>query len=412
MNKKFAETLPLDFNNVLIYPSLSNIDSRKDVELNTNFDFVHKQKNWCPIPIMSANMDTITGINMAYELVKHNMIAVLHKYVSIDEIKKLFDKIDLFNEKMKKINFKKPTENDIKFLIEEGLLPTLIEKDSLVDKEKKMILEKEYKASVNKKLEDLSKSLVYIDYRNVFVSRGTSKEDKVKLEERIKFEPRILSICIDVANGYRNGVFEYIEELRNGLCENKILMVGNIATPDALIKYDSIGVDIAKCGIGQGSACLTRVKTGVGVPQLGMILDLYSEREKHKLNIKICSDGGCTIPADIAKAFVGGADFVMIGGMLSGHKECPGDIIEMDGKKFVRFSGMAASESQWNGVPEYGTDEGKTVFRPYKGKVKNTINDIFGGLRSTCTYTNSKSLKDLINAKFVKSNIQENRIFS
>lgn len=416
MTKKFADLMPLSFEDVLIYPCISNVNSRKDVELNVNFDFTHKVKQWKPIPIMSANMDTITGIDMAYELAKHNLIAILHKYVSIEEIRILFDKIDFFNHRMLQIDFLNPKQEDIKFLTEEGLLPTLSKKSVyIIEEEAKKKLKAEYDSIVNKKLKDLSvykDNSIFIDHRNIFISRGTSKDDKVKLTERIKKEPRIQSICIDVANGYRNDVFDYIEELRNGLCENKIMMVGNIATPDALIKYDSIGVDIAKCGIGQGSACLTRVKTGVGVPQLGMILELYKTKINSKLSINICSDGGCTIPADIAKAFVGGANFVMIGGMLAGHQECPGDIVEIDGKKFVRFSGMAASESQWNGVPEYGTDEGKTVFRPYKGKVKNTINDILGGLRSTCTYTNSQSLADLKYAQFVRSNIQENRVFS
>lgn len=403
----------IDFNDVFIKPKISNIESRKEVNLKLNIKSKNNLLNtWHPIPIISSNMDTITGTRMAFELLKHNLIAVLHKYIEIEKISNLFDKIDNYNLQMKKINFLNPNDNDIKFLEKEGLIPKLDE-ELLIDLnfEKLEEIKEQHKNLIKNKLKELSKKKYQIDYRNLFISRGTSEKDKIKLKERLIQEKRIQSICIDVANGYRKSVFNYIKELKNSLCKDKILMVGNVATYDAVIEYSKVGADIVKIGIGPGSACITRVKTGVGIPQIGTMLEIKKhEKEFHCL---ICLDGGCVIPGDIAKAFVAGANFVMIGGMLAGHKECPGVIENVNGKKMMRFSGMAATESQWNGVPEYGTNEGKTVMIPYKGKVKNTIFDILGGIRSTCTYTNCKNINELQNdVEFIKTTVQENKIFS
>lgn len=176
------------------------------------------------------------------------------------------------------------------------------------------------------------------------------------------------------------------------------------------------------------SACTTRVQTGVGVPQIGMVMEIKEgiKQELNRLssldptspiidllsNVKICVDGGMKRTGDIAKSFVAGADFVMLGGMLAGHKESPGSEEIVDGKRVKRFSGMAASISQQSGVPTYGVEEGKTVFIPYKGKLKNTIQNIEGGLRSSGTYINAFSISEFKNASFVRTHVQENRIFS
>lgn len=354
---KLEDTLYLDFIDVLIKPRVSEVESRTEVDLRVD---MHSDKpymkNWKPIPIMSANMDTVTDIKLAFELLRFNLIPVLHKYVSVEDIKILFDKIDEYN-----------------------------------------------------KTHDES-----IDYRNLFISLGTSDNDKIKLITRLEQEPRVKSVCIDVANGYRKSVFEYIENLRTTSCKDKILMVGNVATPDAVIKYDSLDVDIVKLGIGPGSACTTRVQTGVGVPQISTILE--SKKALSNVSSKktfICSDGGCKVYGDISKAFCAGADFVMLGGMFAGHEECPGTKETINGEVLKRFSGMAAKESQWSGVPDYGVEEGKTVFIKYRGEVKHTILGMLGGLRSTCTYTNSENLQDLIHhGVLIRSNVQENKIFS
>jgi GMP reductase len=368
IKNKIEPELYLDFSDVLIKPRLSQYESRSLIDLTRNFTFtkehtIHFENltskeyfiDWKPIPVMSANMDTVTDTLVAFELVKNNMIAVLHKYVSKSDIKTLFDNIEKYN-----------SEN------------------------------------INQK----------IDFRNVFISRGTSDRDKIKLKERLETEPRIKSVCIDVANGYRQSVFDYIDNLRNGLCKDKILMVGNVATNDAIKKYAEAGVDIIKCGIGPGSACTTRVQTGVGVPQISVVLNGI-EALKNYPETYLCSDGGCKVYGDIAKAFCAGADFVMIGGMLAGHEESPGDKEYIDQKIFKRFSGMAAKESQWDGVPSHGVEEGKTVMLPYRGLLQDTLNGILGGLRSTCTYTNSPDILSLVrNGTLIRTNVQENRIYN
>lgn len=416
--KKIEEKVYINFEDVLIKPCVSSINSRKNVDLKLdiyNFNKKDYFKNWKPIPIMSANMDTVTDVVSAFELLKKNWIAVLHKYVSLNDIQKIFDKIDYYNSKILSLNEENITNSDLLFLEENGMVEKLdlSEFYHLTQEEKNSKID-EYNKYVKTIVGKLSEKKYLIDYRNLFISRGTSEEDKKKLEIRLFKEKRIQSVCIDVANGYRTEVFEYIKELKNGLCKNKILMVGNVATYDAVKIYSTLEVDIVKCGIGPGSACTTRIQTGVGVPQIGMILEIKENLEKDNIsNILICSDGGCKEIGDISKAFVAGAEFVMLGGMLAGHKENPGTIEEVNGKKVKRFSGMAAKESQWNGIPTHGVHEGKTVMIPYKGKIKNTIFNIEGGIRSTCTYTNSKNIEELIlNANLIKVTVQENKKFS
>jgi len=155
------------------------------------------------------------------------------------------------------------------------------------------------------------------------------------------------------------------------------------------------GADIVKVGIGPGSVCTTRVKTGVGYPQLSAIIECADAA--HGLGGQIISDGGCAIPGDIAKAFGAGADFVMLGGMLAGHTESGGELIEIEG----------------GGVAEYRASEGKTVKVAFKGNVINTLQDILGGLRSTCTYVGAERLKELTKrTTFIRVNEQENKVYS
>ncbi|HVY53641.1 MAG TPA: IMP dehydrogenase, partial [Gammaproteobacteria bacterium] len=139
-----------------------------------------------------------------------------------------------------------------------------------------------------------------------------------------------------------------------------------------------------------------REKTGVGYPQLSAIIECADAA--HGLGGQVCADGGCVTPGDVAKAFAAGADFVMLGGMMAGHDECLGDIIEENGKKYKRFYGMSSSEAMekhQGGVAEYRASEGRSVNIPYRGAVKNTILDILGGIRSTCTYVGAHRLKEL-----------------
>ena len=160
------------------------------------------------------------------------------------------------------------------------------------------------------------------------------------------------------------------------------------------------------------SVCITRVKTGVGTPQISLIEKVSNKIKEINADMLMISDGGCKVEGDICKAFVAGTDFVMIGGMLAGFKESPGTIEIIDGRKFKRFSGMAAKESQHNGVPKHGTEEGKTVLVPYNGKVYHKLLDIEGGLRSACTYINAASISEMKFGTLILTNTQENKKFN
>ena len=174
------------------------------------------------------------------------------------------------------------------------------------------------------------------------------------------------------------------------------------------------GADVIKVGIGPGSVCTTRVKTGVGYPQLSAIIECADAA--HGLGGQIIADGGCKIPGDIAKAFGGGADFVMLGGMLAGHDESGGELIQKDGKHLKLFYGMSsktAMNKYAGGVADYRASEGKTVEIPYKGAAEETVKDILGSLRSTCTYVGASRLKELTKrTTFIRVQEQHNEVFS
>ncbi|KAM9739800.1 GMP reductase 1 isoform 2-T3 [Dama dama] len=192
------------------------------------------------------------------------------------------------------------------------------------------------------------------------------------------------------------------------------LQAGNVVTGEMVEELILSGADIIKVGVGPGSVCTTRTKTGVGYPQLSAVIECADSA--HGLKGHIISDGGCTCPGDVAKAFGAGADFVMLGGMFSGHTECAGEVIERNGQKLKLFYGMSsetAMKKHSGGVAEYRASEGKTVEVPYKGDVKNTILDILGGLRSTCTYVGAAKLKELSRrATFIRVTQQHNTVFS
>uniref|UniRef100_A0A669E2R8 GMP reductase n=1 Tax=Oreochromis niloticus TaxID=8128 RepID=A0A669E2R8_ORENI len=207
--------------------------------------------------------------------------------------------------------------------------------------------------------------------------------------------PALKYICLDVANGYSEYFVEFVKKVREKFPKHTI-MAGNVVTGEMVEELILSGADIIKVGIGPGSVCTTRIKTGVGYPQLSAVIECADSA--HGLKGHIISDGGCSCPGDVAKAFGAGADFVMMGGMLAGHDQCSGEVIEKNGKKYKLFYGMSsdtAMKKYTGGVAEYRASEGRTVEVPYKGDVENTIRDVLGGLRSTCTYVGAAKLKEL-----------------
>lgn len=250
-------------------------------------------------------------------------------------------------------------------------------------------------------------------YERVMVSSGTSREDFDKLSVIMGNDPKLRFICIDVANGYTENFVAFVKRTREAF-PDKVITAGNVVTGEMVEELILSGADIVKVGIGPGSVCTTRVKTGVGYPQLSAIIECADAA--HGLSGLIVGDGGCTCAGDVAKAFGAGADFTMLGGMLAGHDESGGEIIEEDGKKSVQFYGMSsktAMDKHAGGVAEYRASEGKTVSVPYRGPVETTVQDVLGGIRSTCTYVGAGKLKELTKrTTFIRVMEQHNTTFS
>ena len=247
----------------------------------------------------------------------------------------------------------------------------------------------------------------------IAVSTGTSGADFDKLVALINEHPQLRFICIDVANGYSEHFVAFLRKVRKQYAE-KVIIAGNVVTGEMVEELLLSGADIIKVGIGPGSVCTTRVKTGVGYPQLSAIIECADAA--HGLGGLIISDGGCSTPGDVAKAFGAGADLVMLGGMVAGHDESGGEVEEKNGEKVKIFYGMSsatAMKKHSGGVAEYRASEGKTVTVPYRGKVDETVLDILGGVRSTCTYVGASQLKELSKrTTFIRVEEQENQVYS
>jgi GMP reductase len=247
---------------------------------------------------------------------------------------------------------------------------------------------------------------------NIALSTGTSPHDFENITKILEANPKLKFICIDVANGYSEHFVAFVKKTRSKF-HDRVIIAGNVVTGEMVEELLLAGADIIKVGIGPGSVCTTRVKTGVGYPQLSAIIECADAA--HGLGGQIISDGGCTTPGDVAKAFGAGADFVMLGGMLAGHDESGGELIVRKGKKLKQFYGMSsatAMDKHVGGVADYRASEGKTVEVPYRGKVEGTLLDILGGIRSTCTYVGASQLKELSKrTTFIRVSEQENRIY-
>src|SRR5210317_29312 len=245
------------------------------------------------------------------------------------------------------------------------------------------------------------------------MSIGTGDSDYNKLVQvKAAVNNKLKYVCIDIANGYSEHFVDHVRKVRKNYPEI-VIIAGNVVTADQTQELILAGADIVKVGIGPGSVCTTRIQTGVGYPQLSAVIECADAA--HGLGGHIIADGGCTCPGDVAKAFAAGADFVMLGGMLAGHDEGGGEVIEkyyetnelvegswdkrvIERKQFVQFYGMSsktANDKHFNGLKDYRSSEGRTVLTKYKGDVNITIQDILGGVRSTCTYVGAAELKNL-----------------
>lgn len=351
MQKIINET-KLDFDDVLIRPKRSGLNSRSEVSVVREFTFKYSPRTLLSSPIMVANMDTVGTFSMAKSLSHHKAITCLHKHYQSAEY----------------INFYC---------------------DPLID-----------------------------DTSLVFYSIGTGKKDIDKLihvSESLSINGKLTpNICLDIANGYSEQFVKTAAHVRL-LFPESIIMAGNVVTQEMTEELIIHGkVDIVKVGIGSGSVCTTRLKTGVGYPQLSAVMECADAA--HGLGGHICSDGGCKIVGDIAKALGGNADFVMLGGMFAGCDECDGEWhYVLDKKEYLKYYGMSskdAMDKHHNGVAQYRTAEGKCVTVPYKGKADDIIQDIYGGLRSACTYIGATKIKDFgKKTTFIQVNNTHNRVF-
>lgn len=247
----------------------------------------------------------------------------------------------------------------------------------------------------------------------VWYSIGMTPDDEKKLDSFVKKKPGVVEkLCVDVANGYSEAFVDFVKKIR-AKHPTLTIMAGNVVTGEMVEQLVLAGVDVVKVGIGPGSVCTTRKMTGIGYPQLSAVIECADAA--HGLGGLICADGGCTVPGDIAKAFGGGADFVMLGGMFAGHDQAEEKIVEVNGKKYVAFYGMSsdtAMKRHKGGVAEYRASEGKTVKIPYKGDVSGSLQDILGGLRSACTYVGARKLKELSKrTTFIRVSQQLNTVF-
>lgn len=312
----------LTFDDVLLVPGYNGIKSRQDVTT----EVLLKDRRFL-IPVASANMDTVTGQSMADAITALGGLAILHRFMSIDE-------------------------NVI-----------------------------EFKGCAN-------------PARTGF-SIGIGRDGLARAEALVAAGADI--VCVDVAHGHSKEVNRTIRALRESYQDNLMIIAGNVATYAGADYLAAAGADVIKVGIGPGSVCTTRIKTGYGVPQLTAIM------ECRKVDRALIADGGIRTPGDAVKALAAGADFVMLGGMLAGTDETPGATVERalaDGTvaKFKQFRGMASKEAQddfMGGMKEWKTAEGVAVEIPCKGPVSHVIQDVIGGLRSGLTYCGATDLKGL-----------------
>ena len=390
---RIEEDMKLDYKDVLIRPKRSTLGSRKDVDLERGFTFrnykpyvatdvlpdgypvVQKQeRHYRGTPIMASNMDGVGTFEMADKLAEGKIFTCLVKTYSVNELVDYFD-----------------TD---------------------------MIERTEYVA--------MSIGITDVDhakFRDVYEQVGTN----------LKY------VCIDVANGYSSRFRDVVSDFRI-LYPNIVIIAGNVVTGEMTEELILSGADIVKVGIGPGSVCTTRIQTGIGYPQLSAVIECADAA--HGLGGHIIADGGCTCPGDVAKAFAAGADFVMLGGMLAGHDEGGGDIItkryqtnevlpsgymvgdtdvgeiklKIEEKQFVQFYGMssdAANTKHFGGLKDYRSSEGREILVPYRGEVARTVQDLLGGLRSTCTYAGAQRLKHLMRCTtFVRCTQQFNSVYA
>jgi IMP dehydrogenase len=206
-------------------------------------------------------------------------------------------------------------------------------------------------------------------------------------------------ICVDIAHGHHALMRHALKTLRNTLGNSVHIMAGNVATLEAFNDLSDWGADSIRVGIGGGSICSTRIQTGHGMPTLQSVIDCArSDRD-----VALIADGGIRTSGDIVKALAAGADFVMLGSLLAGTEESPGDIIYNNGERQKVYRGMASKDAQMDWRGHTSSEEGVSSTVPYKGDLKDVLNSLEAGIRSGLSYTGALNMIDFHSkAKFIR----------
>ena len=451
----------LTFDDVLLVPRRSSV-LPKEVDCSTNLT-----KNiTLNIPVMSAAMDTVTESEMAIALARQGGIGVIHKNLSIEDQALMVDKVKRYESGMIRNPItldEEKTVRDAKQLMEQysiGGLPVL-SKGKLVGiiTKRDIRFESDLNTLVKNRMtsknlitvdsdtsnEDAKKilqkhrieRLLVVDKKNnldglITVKDLTKKEEfpfstkdkngrlrvaaaisvREDWQERIKalVNVGVDAIVVDTAHGHSEFVLKLVKEVKKEF-PNLDLIAGNVATPEATEDLIKAGADCVKIGIGAGSSCTTRIIAGVGVPQLSAVMDCAQVGLKNK--IPIIADGGIRYSGDIAKSLAAGANVVMLGGMLAGMDESPGETIVYEGRRYKSYRGMGSLAAMKEGGGERYFQQEKDELKlvpegiegmvPFRGPVNNTIFQLIGGLKSSMGYCGAKDLKSLYeNKKFIE----------
>ncbi len=310
----------LSFDDILLKPQKSDIESRKEVNLTSTVSGLNFS-----LPIISSPMDTVTGPDMASSMFLAGGFGVLHRYNSIA------DQVRLVMQTRARTPF--------------------------------------VAAAVGVS-ED------YLERSEALIGAGTSL------------------LCIDVAHGHHTNVERAIKTLRDKFENSISLMAGNVATGEAFEELQDWGADLIRVGVGGGSICSTRIQTAHGMPTFQSVLDC-SRVADHS---KIVADGGIKNSGDIVKSLAAGADFVMLGSMLAGTDQTPGEVFQSnDGNKYKVYRGMASVEAQVDWRGKASSLEGVSTTIPYKGDVEAVLLDLAKNMRSGLSYSGSRTLKEFRN---------------
>ncbi len=445
------------FDDVLVRPMHSKILPR-EVSLTTKLT----RNISINVPFLSAAMDTVTESDMAIAVAREGGIGILHKNMSIEEqvaevrkvkrtesafISNPFTLLHTDTVGMARQLMEKEKINGVPIIDASGYLVGIVTKRDLKfrdDKDQKIssmmttdivfgtadttmkMAEMKMKEKRVEKLPivDASKKLIGLftmrdvlslkDFPNackdsngqlrVGAAVGVTRDTLLRVEALI--EAHVDVIVLDTAHGHSDGVIEMVKSIKQRFTIEVI--AGNIATGEAALALEEAGADAVKVGIGPGSICTTRIVTGVGVPQITAVWEVY---EALQGRIPIISDGGVTQTGDVTKAIVAGADTIMMGSKFAGLDESPGEIIDFQGKKFKEYRGMGSVDAMADGSKDrYFQDaeddikklvpEGIVGRIPYGGSLKEVMHQFIGGLRAAMGYTGSPKITDLRNAKF------------